>query len=500
MEVSMDPSQTPGGGRGQQTFFGHPRGLSTLFFTEMWERFSYYGMRALLVLFMIDTARGGMGMGKAEAGAIYGLYTFGVYALALPGGWVADRLIGQRRAVLVGGIIIAAGHYALAIPAEVTFYVGLGLVALGTGLLKPNVSAIVGDLYTGNDARRDAGFTIFYMGINVGAFLGPGICSLLGEKVDWHLGFGAAGVGMTFAVLQYVLGRRHLAGAGELKADASSLQAQARSLGQFLKGLAVVAVAALVLLALTSAGFLTLTVEAVARTVSLSISILAILYFSYVILFACRDGLERRRVGLIFVLFIAAALFWSGFEQAGSSMNLFAKEHTDLMILSWEFPAGWLQQVNPLLIVLLAPLMGMLWVGLGSRNPSLGVKFAFALALLGAGFFVMAWGSQYVAAGKVSPVWLVTTYFFHTVGELCLSPVGLSSITKLSPTRLVGQMMGTWFMGAALGNLIAGLMSGRLETMTAEELFFSVAVTSIVAGAVFLICARPIRWLAAGVK
>ncbi len=496
----MDPSQTPGGDRRQQTFFGHPRGLSTLFFTEMWERFSYYGMRALLVLFMIDTARGGMGMGTAEAGAIYGLYTFGVYALALPGGWVADRLIGQRRAVLVGGIIIAAGHYALAIPAEVTFYVGLGLVALGTGLLKPNVSAIVGDLYVGNDVRRDAGFTIFYMGINVGAFLGPGICSLLGEKVDWHLGFGAAGVGMTFAVLQYVLGRRHLAGAGELKGDASSLRTQARSRGQFLRGLGVVAAATLVLVALTSAGLLTLTVEAVARTVSLSISILAVLYFSYVILFACRDGLERRRVGLIFVLFIGAALFWSGFEQAGSSMNLFAKEHTDLMIFSWEFPAGWLQQVNPLFIVLLAPLMGMLWVGLGSRNPSLGVKFAFALVLLGVGFFVMAWGSQYVGAGKVSPVWLVTTYFFHTVGELCLSPVGLSSITKLSPARLVGQMMGTWFMGAALGNLIAGLMAGRLETMTAEELFFNVAVTSVVAGAVFLICARPIRWLAAGVK
>ena len=496
----MDPSQTSGGGRRQQTFFGHPRGLSTLFFTEMWERFSYYGMRALLVLFMIDTARGGMGMGTAEAGAVYGLYTFAVYALALPGGWVADRLIGQRRAVLVGGIIIAAGHYALAVPAELTFYVGLALVAIGTGLLKPNVSAVVGDLYSGNDARRDAGFTIFYMGINVGAFLGPGICSFLGEKVDWHLGFGAAGVGMTFAVLQYVLGRRHLAGAGELKGDAASLQARARSRGLFLRGLGAAAAATLALAALTSAGLLTLTVESVARTVSLSISILAVLYFSYVILFACRDGLERRRVGLIFVLFIGAAIFWSGFEQAGSSMNLFAKEHTDLMILSWEFPAGWLQQVNPLLIVMLAPLMGMLWVGLGSRNPSLGVKFAFALALLGAGFFVMAWGSQYVAAGKVSPVWLVTTYFFHTVGELCLSPVGLSSITKLSPARLVGQMMGTWFMGAALGNLIAGLMAGRLETMTAEELFFSVAVTSVIAGAVFLICARPIRWLAAGVK
>ena len=496
----MEPSQTPGGELGQPTFFGHPRGLSTLFFTEMWERFSYYGMRALLVLFMIDTARGGMGMGKAEAGAVYGLYTFAVYALALPGGWVADRLIGQRRAVLAGGIIIAAGHYALAVPAEVTFYVGLALVALGTGLLKPNVSAIVGDLYVGNDARRDAGFSIFYMGINVGAFLGPGICSFLGEKVDWHLGFGAAGVGMTFAVVQYVLGRAHLAGAGELKGAAADLTAQARSRRQFLRGLGVVTAVALALAALTSAGLLTLTVEAVARTVSLSISVLAVLYFSYVILFACRDGLERRRVGLIFVLFIGAAVFWSGFEQAGSSMNLFAKEHTDLTILSWEFPAGWLQQVNPLLIVMLAPLMGMLWVGLGSRNPSLGVKFAFALVLLGAGFFVMAWGSHYVGDGKVSPVWLVTTYFFHTVGELCLSPVGLSSITKLSPTRLVGQMMGTWFMGAALGNLIAGLMAGRLETMTAEDLFFTVAVTSVVAGAAFLICARPIRWLATGVK
>ena len=497
----MDPSQTPGGDRRQQTFFGHPRGLSTLFFTEMWERFSYYGMRALLVLFMIDTARGGMGMGKAEAGAVYGLYTFAVYALALPGGWVADRLIGQRRAVLVGGIIIAAGHYALAVPAEVTFYVGLGLVALGTGLLKPNVSAIVGDLYTGNDARRDAGFTIFYMGINVGAFLGPGICSFLGEKVDWHLGFGAAGVGMTFAVLQYVLGRRHLAGAGELKGDASSLQAQARSRGQFLRGLGSGCRRG------TGSRRPDLGRAPDAHRRGRGPNRLALDFDSGRPLLQLRHPVRlQRRPGEaaggshLRPLHRSRAVLVRLRAGRIQHESLFAKEHTDLMIFSWEFPAGWLQQVNPLFIVLLAPLMGMLWVGLGSRNPSLGVKFAFALALLGAGFFVMAWGSQYVAAGKVSPVWLVTTYFFHTVGELCLSPVGLSSITKLSPTRLVGQMMGTWFMGAALGNLIAGLMAGRLETMTAEELFFDVAVTSVVAGALFLICARPIRWLAAGVK
>lgn len=475
-------------------------GLSTLFFTEMWERFSYYGMRALLVLYMTDTLTGGLGMGTARAGAIYGLYTFGVYALALPGGWIADRLTGQRRAVLLGGIVIALGHYVLAIPTEWTFYLGLVLVAIGTGLLKPNVSAVVADLYPQKDARRDAGFSIFYMGINVGAFFGPAICSYLGEKVDWHLGFGVAGVGMTLAVIQYVLGGKHLGNAGLLKAEAKQPEAQAKARSQLWKGIGILAMLAGLLVAVSLSGIVTLTIAGFAELIWYVISVLAVLYFAYVIVFACRDGLERRGVGLIFVLFIGAAFFWSGFEQAGSTMNLFAKEHTDLQIVSWDMPAGWLQQINPLLIILLAPLMGMLWIWLGQRNPSLGVKFGLGLLLLGVGFLVMAWGSNYVVDGRVSPMWLVSAYFFHTVGELCLSPVGLSSITKLSPERLVGQMMGTWFMGAALGNLIAGLMAGRLETMTPYELFVTVATISLVAAVVFLICSKPIRYLAAGIK
>ncbi len=485
---------------GGKTFFGHPMGLSTLFFTEMWERFSYYGMRALLVLYMTDTLTGGLGMGTARAGAIYGLYTFGVYALALPGGWIADRLTGQRRAVLAGGIVIALGHYVLAIPDEWTFYLGLVLVATGTGLLKPNVSAIVAGLYPEKDARRDAGFSIFYMGINVGAFMGPSICSFLGEKVDWHLGFGVAGVGMTLAVIQYVLGAKHLGTAGLLKAEAQEPQALASARRQLLIGIGVVVLLAALLAAVFLSGTVSFTIAKFAEAIWYVISVLAIVYFAYVIIFACRDGLERRRVGLIFVLFVGAAFFWSGFEQAGSTMNLFAKDHTNLEIFSWEIPAGWLQQINPLFIVLLAPLTGMLWVWLGRRNPSLGVKFGLGLLLLGVGFLVMAWGSNYIVDGRVSPMWLVSTYFFHTVGELCLSPVGLSSITKLSPDRLVGQMMGTWFMGAALGNLIAGLMAGRLETMTPHGLFVTVATISLVAAVIFLICAKPIRYLAGGIK
>ena len=242
-------SQAAASNASDKQWFGHPRGLSTLFFTEMWERASYYGMRALLLLYMTDLVRGGLGMDVQTGAAIYGLYTFGVYALALPGGWVADRLVGQRRAVLMGGIVIAAGHYVLALPYLVpgseywSFYLGLFLVVVGTGLLKPNVSAIVGDLYAGDSpARRDAGFSIFYMGINVGAILGPTVCSWLGEQVNWHLGFGVAGVGMTFGVIQYLLGRRHLKGAGELKGEAAAAESVARAWGFLYKGLAALAV------------------------------------------------------------------------------------------------------------------------------------------------------------------------------------------------------------------------------------------------------------------
>jgi POT family proton-dependent oligopeptide transporter len=488
---------TPEGDKG---FFGHPRGLSTLFFTEFWERFSYYGMRALLILFMTDTARHGLGMDAQKSAAVYGLYTFGVYALALPGGWVADRLLGQRKAVLVGGIVIALGHYTLAIPALWSFYTGLCLIVIGTGLLKPNVSSIVADLYPEGGARRDAGFSIFYMGINFGAFFGPMVCSTLGEKVNWHLGFSAAGFGMTFGIIQYVWGGKFLGGAGFLKGDAVHAGARADAFKQFLRGLAVFAGILIALYAISAAGVLNVTLVGFAETTGWIIFGVAILYFAYIILFGCRSGSERAQVGAIFLLFLGAAVFWSGFEQAGSSMNLFAQENTNRVIFGWEAPAGWLQQVNPLFIIILAPVIGSLWVKLGAYNPSIPVKFGLGLVLLGVGFLVLAWGAQYIDAGKVSPMWLITTYFFHTVGELCLSPVGLSSITKLSPERLVSQMMGTWFMGAALGNLIAGLVAGRIEELPQSQLYATVAASVIVFGFLFLVLAKPMGRLMHGIK
>ncbi len=481
-------------------FFGHPRALATLFFTELWERFSYYGMRTLLILFMTDAATG-MAMGKDRAGAIYGLYTFGVYALALPGGWLADRLLGKRRAVLHGGILIALGHYAMAVPGDVTFYLGLILISLGTGLLKPNVSAIVGDLYPDKGARRDAGFSIFYMGINIGALLGPIGCSFLGERYDWHLGFGLAGVGMTLAVVAYVRGYQGLAGAGELRPELATPLALSAARRQLGIGLGVLVGLGAMLVGLSAAGIVPLTIERFAALTGYLVLAIAVLYFGFTIAYVCRDRDERKRVAACAILFVGAAMFWAGFEQAGSSMNLFARDFTDRVILGWEMPAGVLQAINPLFIIVFAPVIGGLWVALGKRNPSIAVKFGMSLVLLGVGFLVLAWGASQreTGADRVGMHWLIVTYFFHTVGELCLSPVGLSSVTKLAPERLVSQMMGTWFMGAALGNLIAGLTAGYVESMPVDELFAVVAVPAIGGGVLFLLLSPLIRRMTVGI-
>ncbi len=504
----------------QQEWFGHPRGLSTLFFTELWERLSYYGMRAILVLFMVDAIRtGGFGMTDGRAAAIYGLYTAGVYFMALPGGWVADRLLGQQKAVFLGGCLIAAGHFTMALPivpgmdavSKPSFYTGLILIVLGTGLLKPNVSSIVGDLYPDKGARRDAGFSIFYMGINIGALVGPLLCGYLGEEVDWHLGFSTAGFGMLLGLIQYKYGQKFLGTAGTLKDDDEAVRR-----GNWTKlwaGIGAVVVTCFVLYGLRDK--LGLTIENVAQALGYAISILAVLYFGSILAFVKLTAQEKKRVFVIFLLFVGAALFWSGFEQAGSSMNLFAERYTDRVVMGYEAPTSWLQSVNPLFIILLAPVFGWLWVALGKLEPSIPFKFGAGLVILGAGFLVMAWGSTYVpeelraavAAGEgttgmtgVSPNWLIVTYFLHTCGELCLSPVGLSSVTKLSPHRLVGQMMGTWFMGAALGNLIAGLVAGRIESMPLPELFGTVATIVIVSGAAFLILTIPIKKLIGDLK
>ncbi|MEM1056580.1 MAG: peptide MFS transporter [Bacteroidota bacterium] len=476
---------TAGLASGQQ-WFGHPRGLSTLFFTEMWERFSYYGMRALLVLFMtapVAVANPGFGFADGQATAIYGLYTFFVYVLSLPGGWVADNLWGGKKAVFVGGCIIAAGHFTMAaplvgLPEMPTFFLGLILVVIGTGLLKPNVSAIVGDLYPEGGARRDAGFSIFYMGINIGAILGPLLCGLVGEGYNWHWGFSLAGIGMFLGLIQYKLGERHLLDAGQLETE-KPMEAVRATEQKFYGISAGFALLCVLLGYLMYSGTIGLTLEGLAGALGIVTVVITLGFFGYIIFAGGHTTEEKKKLGVILWLFVLAALFWSGFEQAGSSLNLFARDLTDRDIFGTLVPASTLQLINPLFIVIFAPIFGSTWVWLAKRNqnPSIPVKFALGLLGLAGGFFVLAWGSANASVeNPVSPAWLIVTYFLHTCGELCLSPVGLSSMTKLAPRSRVSQMMGIWFVAAALGNLFAGLMAGMIEDLPAAELFSFVAM------------------------
>ena len=552
----------------REEWFGHPRGLSTLFFTEMWERFSYYGMRALLVLFMtasMTAANPGLGFDDGKAGALYGLYTSMVYLLALPGGWVADRIWGQRKAVFVGGCIIALGHFTLAgplvgLPDIPTFYLGLLFIVIGTGLLKPNVSTMVGDLYPHPEtadtkhereelgARRDAAFSIFYMGINIGAILGPFICGTLGETVNWHWGFSAAGFGMILGLIQYRAGARHLGEAGELDTGETERAVSERARRFYLIAGSVAGATALFAW-LTTSGIVPLTLETFATWLGYGILLVTILFFAYLIFDAkiaggfgllflaltaglslrfdvATDagqwaivatlvafivaalamrvakgeevGVERERLMVIFWLFLLAAVFWSGFEQAGSSMNLFAERRTDRLFFGWEMPTTWLQNVNPIFIVILAPVFGWLWQWLARRdlNPPIPVKFALGLLGLAAGFFVISWGAAYgTDAVRVSVAWLIVTYFLHTCGELALSPVGLSSMTKLAPEGRVGQMMGVWFIAAALGNLFAGLVAGQLEALAPSTLFRNVALFAGAIGVIALLVSPGVKKL-----
>jgi POT family proton-dependent oligopeptide transporter len=479
----------------------HPRGLYALFFTEMWERFSYYGMRALLVLFMVDAVKhGGMGLTDETATAIYGLYTAAVYLAALPGGWVADRFLGAQRSVWYGGIVIACGHFALAIPRTECFYAGLMLVVLGTGLLKPNVSAMVGELYPEGGARRDAGFTVFYMGINLGAALGPLVCSALGEKVNWHYGFAAAGVGMVLGLVQYRLWAKQPGEAERGRGGRAELRRR-----DWLLLMAILCAGALAV-SLLLTGAVHVNPVVVAHAATYGIVGVAVLYFVCVLLLFRLDGTEKRRVAVILVLFIASALFWSGFEQAGSSLNLFAERYTERLLLHYTIPAGWFQSLGAIFVISLAPVVAAVWLRLARRelNPPLPVKFALGLMLLAAGFLVMAGASKVVAAGhKVWPQWLITTYLLHSLGELCLSPVGLSSVTKLAPRRLVGQMMGTWFLATSLGNLIAGLTAGRFSAEGVTQMpgrYLQIVLTAAGTGLLLLVFTKPIRKLMTGVE
>ena len=425
-------------------------GLPTLFFTEMWERFSYYGMRAILVLFMVaPVAQGGLGFSTVDAASLYGTYTMAVYLSALAGGLIADRFLGASRAVLLGGIIIACGHFSMAAHSLSFFYTGLALIVVGTGLLKPNISTMVGSLYAPGDPRRDSGFSIFYMGINIGAVMAPLVCGWLAESAtfktlagrawiqsrdSWHWGFGAAGVGMLVGLAIFARNRAQLPSAGPAKRDC-------RSAGP-------------------------------------------------------RPPLTRRelkRIVAIMILFAFTIMFWAAYEQKGASLNLFARDLVERTLFGWNFPASWLQSLTPLFVIVLAPLFARLWIRLGDRQPTSPSKFALGLFAIGIAMLLLVPASAMTAQGKISPLWLVAVYFFDVVGEMLVSPVGLSMVTQLSPAQIVGLMMGAWFFATSLGNKLAGYFSGFFvadDPGTLMRLYGGIAAMLVV-GAVVLAIAAP---------
>ncbi len=483
-------------------FFGHPRGLATLFMTELWERFSYYGMRALLILYMTaPAARGGLGFDVATAAAIYGLYTAMVYMVSLPGGWIADRFLGQRRAVLYGGAVIALGNYCLVAPGMFAFYAGLTLIVTGTGLLKPNVSTMVGQLYEAGDSRRDAGFSIFYMGINLGAFLAPLACGYVGQRIDWRLGFGLAAAGMTAGLVQYVAGGKYLGEAGLRPVPPASAEEAARQRRWLRYGLAGTAALVAALALADAGGLVRITARALSDALGALLVVTVFVFFGWLLALGRWTPAERKRLIVVAVLFAASALFWCMFEQAGSTLNLFAERSTRKVAFGYAFPASWLQSLNALFIITLAPVFAWLWVRLGRREPSSPAKFVLGLLAGGLGFAVLAGGALMAeGGGEISPLWLVVVYLFHTVGELCLSPVGLSAMTKLAPARIAGLLMGVWFLSLSVGNYLGGRLASLYESLPLPQLFGAVGAFGICAGLLLARFVRPTKKLMGGVK
>lgn len=482
-------------------FLGHPRPLFTLFFAELWERFSYYGMRALLTLYMVaPLAAGGMALPTAKATAIYGTYVFSVYMVSIPGGTIADNIIGSRLAVLLGGIIIASGHFAMAVPTDFTFYLGLVLIVVGTGLLKPNISAMVGQLYAAGDNRRDAGFSIFYMGINVGATIAPLVTGFLAQHSkfkemlvgwglnpahSWHWGFGAAGVGMVLGLIVFVVYGQGLKEVGP---------PPARPAGWWHKPVQMV-LGTIVLWGIVwlsdREGFTWLRYLFILVPIGL------------MVWFGMSENAETRRLGSIFYFFIGAFIFWALFEQAGTSLNLFAEYHTATHVAGIEVPASWYQSANPIFVILLAPLFALLWTRLGDRQPSSPMKFTIGLFFLALAFSLMIPAAKLAMAGRVSPLWLLGLYFLQTVGEMCVSPVGLSTFTKLSPRHLVGAMLGVWFLGAAFGNKFAGVLAstfGEGDASQLDQFFGKQSLAVFIVAALFLLLVPWVRRRMGGVR
>lgn len=435
----------------QKQLFGHPVGLYVLFFTEMWERFSYYGMRAILVLYLVAETAGdnaGLGWTNGEALALYGWYTMLVYVASIPGGWIADKILGQKKSVLFGGILLVAGHSILAIEQMWAFYSGLGLIIAGVGMLKPNISTMVGGLYEQGDIRRDKGFTIFYIGINIGAFLSSLIVGYVGEVHGWHYGFGLAGIGMALGLLQYVLGQKHLKHVGNFLGTSENEEEKAAMKKPLTK-------------------------------------------------------IEKDRIVVLFISFLLVIVFWGAFEQAGGLMNIYAKENTNRMLMGWEVPASWFQSLNAMFIIFLGTSVAAYWAKRklkGKVSTSL-FKMIIGLIIMGTGFFFMSAASaEFESTGASAMYWLVLAYLFHTVGELCISPVALSYITKLAPLKYASIMMGVYFAMTGFGNKLAGLLGEASESLGEFTIFTGIAGFCVVFGLLVMLFRNKLEALTHGAE
>ncbi|WP_181768999.1 peptide MFS transporter [Streptomyces albidus (ex Kaewkla and Franco 2022)] len=496
--LSKDQPHGPPTAEGR-TFFGHPRGLATLFMTEMWERFSFYGMRALLVLYLTAAAvDGGMGMATATAVALYSVYNATVYLMSMPGGWLGDRVWGPRRTVAISSFVIMIGHALLATSVDALFFVGLVFIGVGSGLLKANISTMVGHLYQGpDDPRRDGGFTVFYMGINIGAFGAPLLIGWAGQKVSWHLGFGLAAVGMALGLVQFLVGTRHLAPESSTVPNPLSAQERNKAIRNTLLGAAVLGLfyAAVVL----ANAF---TIDWVLWPLSIAGLVLPTYYFARMRRDTDVTPDEKQKLTAYIWFFVAAAIFWMIFDQSGSTLTLFAEKSTSTDLLGITFPTSWFQSVNPLWVMMLAPVLAAIWVKLGSRNPATTTKFSFGLIGVGVSFGVMMLAMA-AATGdaKVSPLWLIVVYLFQTVAELCLSPVGLSVTTKLAPAKYASQLMGVWFLAVTAGDCVFAIVQLAIGDAASGKTGFAVqGIIAVVAGVVFLAARNKIRPMLGSVK
>ncbi|WP_438293506.1 peptide MFS transporter [Streptomyces sp. HUAS TT7] len=494
--LTKDSASTTGT---EKTFLGHPRGLANLFMTEMWERYSFYGMRALLVLYLVAPAsNGGLGFNMATATAIYSVYNAMVYLLALPGGWLADRAWGARKTVAVGGTIIMIGHFLLAVPVEISFFIGLAAIAIGSGLLKANISTMVGHLYPDkNDPRRDGGFTVFYMGINLGAFAAPLTIGTVGQNVNWHLGFAFAGVGMALGLLFFFLGTRHLSAESDVVPTPMSETERASIIKKVLLWLAV-AVVAYGALALSGH----FTVDWAIWPLTIAGLVIPAWYLLRIKRDKDLDEVSQSRMSAYVWFFVAAAVFWGIYDQTGSTLSVFAQDKTANNLFGLNFPSSWFQSLNPLYVMALAPVFAWLWVYLSKRSkePSTLSKFAFGLTLIGASFFVMML-AQAAASGdvKVTPLWLCSVYLIQTIGELTLSPVGLSLTTKLAPQKYASQMMGVWFLAVTAGDSVIALLQLVGAPTDSTYWFASQGGLAVLAGVAIFMFRKKVKPLMGGV-